>query len=365
MAREELLDLVEKLCEDGQLHEFSEAQTKQSVVLQILNCLGWNIFDMKEVCPEYSVGQDRVDFALKYNNKNKVFIEVKRVDENLEQYQEQLLKYSFKEGVELAVLTNGVSWWFYLPLREGNWEQRKFYTADIYEQNPREVVQKFEDFLSRENVISGRARNNAEKIYSSKQKKLLVEETIPKAWNRIVGEPDELLIELLAETVEKLCGYKPEDETVKQFLKDFSPFITAVDTGRELARADQESRGRRTGKSLAKDRLKDYTGKHIKSLIFKGKRYSVKNWKDAWLKMCELMLFAHRSEFDKVLTLRGRKRPYFSRHSGDLREPVKIKGTNIYVETNLSANNIVSLLEKIIQLFGYSVADIAFELENR
>lgn len=37
----------------------------------------------------------------------------------------------------------------------------------------------------------------------------------------------------------------------------------------------------------------------------------------------------------------------------ELREPEKIKDTDIYVETNLSANSIVSLSKKVIKLFGY------------
>ena len=37
----------------------------------------------------------------------KVFLEVKKIGEDLESYQGQLLMYAFEEGVKLAVLTNG------------------------------------------------------------------------------------------------------------------------------------------------------------------------------------------------------------------------------------------------------------------
>ena len=40
---------------------------------------------------------------------------------------------------------------------------------------------------------------------------------------------------------------------------------------------------------------------------------------------------------ERVLPLRGRKRAYFSRQPGDLFEPLRIAGSDLYVEGNLSA----------------------------
>jgi hypothetical protein len=51
--------------------------------------------------------------------------------------------------VGLAILTNGISWYFYLPLQEGSYEQRNFYTIEIYDQESEEIVKKFEEFLSK------------------------------------------------------------------------------------------------------------------------------------------------------------------------------------------------------------------------
>jgi len=144
-----LQDLIDSLKGDNRLSTFDEASTKQVVILRILDALEWDIFNIDEVCPEYSVGGKRVDYALRYDKKNKVFIEVKKVSEDLEKHQEQLLNYSFHEGVNLAILTNGISWWFYMPLKAGSWEQRKFYSIDIYDQKTDVIVTKFEEFLSK------------------------------------------------------------------------------------------------------------------------------------------------------------------------------------------------------------------------
>ncbi|MCK4358615.1 MAG: hypothetical protein KAW92_07700, partial [Candidatus Cloacimonetes bacterium] len=175
-------------------------------------------FNISEVTPEYSVGTKRVDYSLRINNSNKVFIEVKKISEELENHQTQLLNYSFQEGVKLAVLTNGITWWFYLPLNEGSWEQRKFYSIDLLQQESENVADKFIDFLSKENVSSGQAITNAEAIYTSQKKKNIVQSTIKKAWNKIISEPDGLLVDLLNETTEKLCGYKATDEQIENFI---------------------------------------------------------------------------------------------------------------------------------------------------
>ncbi|NPA75095.1 MAG: restriction endonuclease subunit R, partial [Euryarchaeota archaeon] len=164
---EQLLKLIKSLKNDRQMLSYSEEATKQAVVLPILSTLGWNPFNINEVYPEFSVSGRRVDYALRHNGRNKVFIEVKKINEDLEKHQNQLLDYSFREGVKLAILTNGISWWFYLPLREGNWEQRKFYTIEIYEQDAEDIAENFEKFLSKDNVITDRAIENAESIYRS------------------------------------------------------------------------------------------------------------------------------------------------------------------------------------------------------
>ncbi len=215
---EELLSLVKQLKSDRRLASFDEAATKQIVLLRILSLLGWDIYNIDEVMPEYSVGSQRVDYALRHSNANKVFIEVKKVGEDLERHQEQLLNYSFKEGVSLAILTNGISWRFYLPLHEGSWEQRKFYTVEIYDQNSEDIVGRFLDYLAKEKVYSGGHIQNAEAVYKSRQKEYQFRDTLPKAWNKLISEPDELLVELIADATEKLCGYKPDNSVVEFFI---------------------------------------------------------------------------------------------------------------------------------------------------
>jgi len=216
--KHELKSFIEKLKENKRIITFDEAATKQAVVLRLLSLIGWDTFNIDEVTPEYSVGVRKVDYSLRINNVNKVFIEVKRIGEELDHHQEQLLNYSFQEGVRISTLTNGVTWWFYLPLHEGSWEQRKFYTIDILQQESEDVSSKFIDFLCKENINSGNAIQNAEAIYKGQQKQNILKDTLPTAWNKLISEPNDLLVELISETIEKLCGYKAENDFINQFL---------------------------------------------------------------------------------------------------------------------------------------------------
>jgi hypothetical protein len=216
--QDHLISFIESLKADRRILSFDEAATKQAIVVKLLSLLDWDIFNIDEVTPEYSVGGRRVDYSLRISNANKAFIEVKKIGEELGNHQEQLLNYSFQEGVKLATLTNGVSWWFYLPLHEGSWEQRKFYTIDIIQQEAKDIVSKFVDFLSKDNIGSGKAIQNAEAIYKGQQKLNILKETLPKAWDKIIDEADDLLIDLINETTEKLCGFKADTELIEQFL---------------------------------------------------------------------------------------------------------------------------------------------------
>lgn len=218
---EQLKSFIETLRTNPRLNAFDEAATKQAIILPLLHQLGWDTYNIDEVTPEFIVENRRVDYSLRLNNTNEVFLEIKKAGEDLERFQEQLLDYSFRQGVELAVLTNGKTWWFYLPTKKGNWKTRKFYTIDIIQQEPRDVVQRFIDLLSRNNVQTGKALQHAESIYKGKQKKKLIEETIPEAWNKIITEPDSLLIDLLSETIEKICGFKPETDEINRFFKNY------------------------------------------------------------------------------------------------------------------------------------------------
>lgn len=254
--KELLIDFIKNLKTNKRINSFDEATTKQAVILKLLSILEWDIFNDEEVKPEYKVSSKSVDYCLRIANTNKVFLEIKKIREDLEKHQEQLLNYSFQEGIKLAVLTNGITWWLYLPLYEGSWEQRRFYAIDILQQKSDEIALKFIDFLSKDNIITGKAHQNAEEIYKSRKKQTVIKDTLPKVWEKIVSEPDKSLVELLSETTEKVCGYKPEFKEIEHFLRKIKKMsITQLESPYQIPRGQGVTKTVISGENISCDVL--------------------------------------------------------------------------------------------------------------
>ncbi len=212
-------ELLARLSQDQALFRGVEEVTRQGAVLPVLARLGWDTYNIREVTPEHRVENRRVDYCLHVNGKSAVYIEVKRTAEDLDRHEKQLLEYAFADGVPLAVLTNGLLWWFYLPLEQGSWQQRKVFAVDIAAQQPEVAAAHFRDFLGRDSVASGDAQSKARSVKASREKGRLIDEALPTAWRSLFKDIDSPLVDLLAGRVEGICGHRPEPETIATFLE--------------------------------------------------------------------------------------------------------------------------------------------------
>ena len=206
----------------------NEQAVRQSVVVPILEDLGWPTVDISIVSPEYTVGGRRVDYALcRSNGQPVVFLEVKRpgVPDNGEK---QLFEYAFHSGVPLAVLTNGQEWSFYLPSGEGNYQDRRVYKLDLLEHDSAECSLRLSRYLSQDDTYSGEAFERARLDYSDVNRTREIGRIMPQAWNALLKEPDDLLMELLADKVADICGFKPEAEELVDFLSGMAKNPPAV-----------------------------------------------------------------------------------------------------------------------------------------
>lgn len=214
-----LLERLEAIKAIRDLEQYDEAGAKHALVLSLLKELGWDPFNREEVYPEYPLDEKKLDYCLQIEGNVKVFIEAKKPSENLERHEEQLLQYAYKRGVKLAILTNGVTWWFYLAMKEVPWPERKFFAIDIRTQSTSEISSNFLSFLGKQEVASGEAIESAEKLLESKSRVRKIQQTLPRAWREIIGTPDDLLVEIVADKVDSLCGHKPEEQIVVSFLR--------------------------------------------------------------------------------------------------------------------------------------------------
>jgi hypothetical protein len=86
--------------------EGHEQNVKYNIVLRFLNCFGYDKLDL-----EHAAQGSRVDI----NIGNKIIVETKAIDKNLNNYVTQVQQYCNNERPDLAILTNGKIFRFYSP----------------------------------------------------------------------------------------------------------------------------------------------------------------------------------------------------------------------------------------------------------
>ena len=196
-----------------------EAAVSQGIVLRLLEALTWPKFNPQVIIPEYSVGGRRVDFALCYPpSKPIVFIEVKQVG-NIEGAEQQLFEYAFHEGIPIAILTDGQTWRFFYPIGQGDYRERKVHELDMIKDNSEGSAERLNRYLNYESICTGEAVEAIKEDYEKVVQQRQVATRLPEAWNKLIEETDEFLLHAVAEKTESLCGYRPTDDQVLDFLK--------------------------------------------------------------------------------------------------------------------------------------------------
>lgn len=196
----------------------NEQAIKQGIVLRLLGALGWPVHDTQCVFPEFPLEGTRVDYALCHPpGKPVVVVEVKQPHTESEG-DRQLFQYAFHAGAQIALLTTGTDWSFYLPSGQGNYEERRFLLLNFFERTVEDIEQNLLRFVGFESVKSGDAFKRAQDEHASTAQKAASEKAVPVAWRRLLEEPDSLLVDLLTEKSEEISGYKPNREFVASFI---------------------------------------------------------------------------------------------------------------------------------------------------
>ncbi|MEJ5343870.1 MAG: hypothetical protein WHS83_03055 [Chloroflexus sp.] len=307
---------IEKVRERLRRGEFpSEAAVSQGIVLPSLHELGWPVFDTNVVIPEYSVEGRRVDFALCHpvNRRPLIFIEVKKVGIS-DGADRQLFEYAFLQGVPMAIFTNGQEWNFYLPGEQGRYDERRVYKLDLLERDIEESVYRLERYLQYERVCSGEALKAARSDYQNVARAREIEAALPKAWKSLLEEPDSLLLELLADKVEDLCGYKPDLDVCSRFIA--TVMRNHVDVPPQYPTLP------RTRNPLTAERIE--TDDRVRAgsecfIMFEGKTYKPGSAIKTMLKLFQLLAEADPGFLDRFAAMKhGSKRKYIARNRLDL-----------------------------------------------
>ena len=173
----------------------NEEQIRLNLIPRFLEKLGWNIWNPKEVFPEYLVSPDedktKVDLALFINNYSpSVFIEIKylgKIFDNLSLVEKQLRNYNRDNTAIFSIITDGRIWKFYYSQTGGEFSQKCFKQLDVINDDI-EDIEMLLTFLSKPEIQNGNAEKEATKYLALSQKQKAMDDAIPQA-RRIIQEP--------------------------------------------------------------------------------------------------------------------------------------------------------------------------------
>lgn len=357
----------------------NEAATCEIAVLPVIGALGWDTDDFDEVCRQYPVkdiNDDRgfVDYCLCAREGPRVLIEAKPAEEKLLGHQAQLLRYAYREGVELAALTNGLDWWLYLPMAPGEQAHNRLFTSiDLREGTYSDSAATLQRFLNRDSVLGGEAKSEAKREFENQKRNRLVEAALPEAWRHVDG--DSRLRGLLAEfvrAVEEMSGHQPNWETITRLLQGKLASIgederpdaqpeTKVVRPQGGAKPNWGS-GKPPSGTPSPGPAKKRPSTPLVAIWLDGERHEVKRWSLLLARLCEVLAREAVPEFtERLAEVRG-KGPYFTRSENELRTPVPIFGTELYVEGNISAKYAEIMARRVLHKIRGS--DDGFRIER-
>jgi hypothetical protein len=361
---QELLKKVAGRLEGGSY--VNEAAVRIGIIEPILASLGWDITDPLTVIPEFSSENRRVDYALcSYPSRPAVFIEAKAVGK-VEAADRQLFEYAFHEGVPFAVLTDGRTWSFYLPAAQGSYEDRRLYKLDLQERTPAECESILIRYLSYSRLRSGDAQSDAQKDYASRANERMASDTISRAWSELMSEPDPLLIELLVERTEALCGIRPTLERAEAFLLG-RPQVHAAPTVSIVNSASASDRS-------SPERLA--TPRRVSTAIaasFKGRQLVGNGATSTFLELLRAVIADFPDRIEQIANAaKGRSRNHIAREAADvypsrpdLIHTVVELVPGWFVGTNIANREKYRIIKAACEACGIRFGtDIIFELPN-
>jgi len=113
------------------------------------------------------------------------------------------------------------------------------------------------------------------------------------------------------------------------------------------------------------DNVNDYTGTTSSVIKILSETHDVDSWADA-LTVAVATILRNVDEPERITEIDGRTRSYFVEEGrqSELVKPHQIPDTNLYLETNFSANDCVQRIEQVMAKYGYDRAELEIFTEE-
>ena len=352
--RESIFQAVSGIRDMPSLEGRSKAAIAQAVVLRLLAAAGWDVFDLSQVMPGYITGNSNVDLALMSPGQPKgaapprVFIDVRTPGEDVgsPRMERQMLALCAQEEVPLAALTNGLRWLLFLWSPGGGRKERRFCDIDLRE-DPAAAAADINRYLTRDRVSNGQAARSAERALQDSNRETVGRRAVIQGWRQVVGGLDEGLIELVATAAEQRAGHRPDNRLVRRVLAENRAALLV--SGTENAAGSGPGGGLRSTPS---------------SFTLDSETRDVTSWYGLLVGVCLMMHDSHPGDFERILEIRGRKLPHFSRAPGELNLPRPIGDTGIFASCHGTGALIAGRARRVLEHFGHPAGSLVIQLRR-
>ena len=353
--RESISQAVSGIRDTPSLEGRSKAAIAQAVVLRLLAAAGWDVFDLSQVIPGYITGNRSVDFALMSPGQPRgaasprMFIDVRTPAENIEspRMERQLLAHCTREEVLLAALTNGLRWLLFLWSPGGGRMKRRFCELDL-RVSPEAAAADINRYLTRDRVSNGQAARSAERALRDSNREVVDRRAVIQGWRQVVGGLDEGLMELVATAAEQRAGHRPGNRLVRRVLAENRAALLAPGAQGAVP----------SGRPGSGGGLRSIPS----SFTLDSETRNATSWSGLLVGVCLMMRDSHPGDFERILEIRGRKLPYYSRAAGELNVPRPIGDTGIFASCHGTGILIAGRARRVVEHFGHPAGSLVIQL---
>ncbi|MBE9117036.1 type I restriction enzyme HsdR N-terminal domain-containing protein [Lusitaniella coriacea LEGE 07157] len=240
----------------------TEEATKNALVMPFILALGYDIFNPKEVVPEFTADVgikkgEKVDYAILNDEEIILLVECKKAGVDLRDAEmSQLFRYFSVTKARITILTNGIQYRFYSDLEEPNkMDQRPFLELDLEDPRPnlvKEVKKLAKDDFDLEEVLS----TASELKYTSAIKKILAEQyespdedfcryffTQVNPRSRWIGTAKETFIPLVEKGLHQFISEKVSDRLLSALETEGEPSKGVQEDKPQVEISDDEDSG--------------------------------------------------------------------------------------------------------------------------
>ena len=189
-------------------------------------------------------------------------------------------------------------------------------------------------YLARDRVSSGQSVRSAERLLRDRIREELSRQAILEGWRQVVGGMDDGLLGLVATAAEQRTGLRPGNRLVRRVLRDSRSELLASGTD-SVAAAIPNSCTIPVSFSLG------------------AETRNVSSWTGLLVEVCLMMRELHPGDFGRILDIRGRTNPHFSRVAEELQVARPIGDTGIFASCQGGGAVLAARARRVAESFGH------------